>query len=271
MSKKVHSKLPRQLQVIVLIFLYFSIAVASCFAQDYLVFVGTYASDGSKGIYSYRFDSQSGKITPLGLAGEASNPSFLAVDPTGRFLYAVNEQDTLDGEPNGGVSAFAVNHVTGKLQFLNRVSSLGTAPAHISVDKSGRYVLVANYNSGSVAVFPIGNDGKLGPHTAFAQQVGSSVNKQRQAGPHAHFIGTDHNNRFALSADLGTDQVLVYRFDVNSGSLTPNDPPFATVTPGSGPRHVAFAPSANFVYLSSEMGGDCNCICLRRPIGNFKD
>lgn len=251
MSYSISRKCFYSLLVLLSVFL----TAASAFEQKYLVFVGTYTGQGSEGIYAYRFDPGSGEVTAIGLAAATSNPSFLAAEPNGRFLYAVNEQDTLDGKPSGGVSAFAIDRETGKLKFLNQVSSLGTAPAYVSVDKTGRYVLVANYNSGSVAVFPVEEDGKLGPHTAFEQQTGSSVNKARQAGPHAHFIATDNDNRFALSADLGTDQVLVYRFDAQTGTLSPNRPPFAEVKPGSGPRHIAFAPSGKLAYLASEMGG----------------
>lgn len=223
--------------------------------QKYLMFVGTYTGKGSDGIYSYRFDPSTGKVDAVGLAAKTVNPSFLAVEPGGNFLYSVNELDKLDGKPTGGVSAFQLNRANGTLKFLQQVPSLGTAPAHLSIDKTGRYVLVANYNSGNVAVFPIGQDGKLGPHTALEQQTGSGVNSQRQTGPHAHFIATDNGNRFALSADLGTDKVYVYRFDARNGSLAPNVPPFAEVEPGSGPRHIAFAPSGKFAYLANEMGG----------------
>ena len=247
--------------------LVFLTAATCALDQRYLVFVGTYTGKGSEGIYAYRFDPSSGEVTPIGLAAAASNPSFLAAEPNGRFLYAVNEQDTLDGKPSGGVSAFAIDSDTGKLKFLNRVSSLGTAPAYVSLDKTSRYVLVANYNSGNVAVFPVEEDGKLGPDTAFEQQLGSSVNKARQAGPHAHFIATDNENRFALSADLGTDQVLVYRFDAQKGTLSPNRPAFASVKAGSGPRHIAFAPSGKFAYLASEMGGTVTVFAYDQQAG----
>jgi 6-phosphogluconolactonase len=226
---------------------------AQAAGQKYWLFVGTYTGKGSEGIYSYRFDPDTGEVSPAGLAGATQNPSFIAADPQGRFLYSVNELDVLDGKPTGGVSAFRIDRASGKLTFLQQVASMGKAPAHLSLDKTGRYVLVANYNSGNVAVFPIAPDGTLAPHSAFEQQSGSSVNPLRQAGPHAHSIVTSNDNRFALSADLGTDQVLVYRFDDRKGTLSPNNPPFAKVKPGSGPRHIAFAPSGKFVYLASEM------------------
>ncbi len=153
----------------------------------------------------------------------------------------------------GAVSAFSIDQESGKLKLLQQVASLGAGPAHISFDKTSRYVLVANYDGGNVAAFPIQDSGELGPHSAFQQEAGASVDRERQEGPHAHEILTSNDNRFALSADLGTDQLLVYRFNARTGSLTPNDPAFAKVEPGSGPRHFAFAPSGKFLYLANEM------------------
>ena len=221
----------------------------------YLVFVGTYTDKGSQGIYSYRFDPASGTATPLGLAAKTQNPSFLAASSDGRFLYAVNEVSTLNGQAVGGVSAFAVDRSTGKLTLLNQVSSLGAGPAHLALDWTGKYLLVANYDAGSAVAFPIQSDGTLGPHTAFVQHTGSSVNRERQEAPHAHYIEASPDNRFVLIADLGTDKLYVYRFDAQHGTLSPATPRFAQVTPGAGPRHFAFAPSGKFVYLANELTG----------------
>jgi len=221
----------------------------------YLVFVGTYTDKGSQGIYSYRFDPASGTATPLGLAAKTQNPSFLAASSDGRFLYAVNEVSTLNGQAVGGVSAFAVDRNTGKLTLLNQVSSLGAGPAHLALDRTGKYLLVANYDAGSVAAFPVQSDGTLGPHTAFVQHTGSSVNRKRQEAPHAHYIEASPDNRFVLVADLGTDKLYVYRFDAQHGTLSPATPAFAQVMPGAGPRHFAFAPSGKFVYLANELTG----------------
>jgi 6-phosphogluconolactonase len=177
--------------------------------QKYLVYVGTYTDHGSKGIYAYRFDSSSGKMTSLGLAVETAEPSFLAVDSSGRVLYAVNETETFNGQPTGAVSAFAIQPDTGKLSLLNQVSSRGTDPAHITLDRTGKYALVANYTSGSVAVFALLKDGRLGEVTSFVQHKGSSVNPERQKGPHAHAVALSPDNRFAVVADLGLDELLV--------------------------------------------------------------
>jgi 6-phosphogluconolactonase len=228
-------------------------AVVEAPAAEYLVYVGTYTGAGSEGISAYRFNPASGETTPLGLAAVSDNPSFLAVDPGGRFLYAVNELDTFRGEPTGAVSAFAIDRASGKLELLQQVSSLGAGPAHLSLDAMARYLLVANYGGGNVAVFPIGEDGRLGPRRAFVQNVGSSVNPERQAGPHAHFIQATRDNRFTITADLGLDKVLVHRFDAGTGSLSPGSPAFVDVDPGAGPRHAAFDPSGRFVYVVNEL------------------
>ncbi|MGH9378562.1 MAG: lactonase family protein, partial [Terriglobia bacterium] len=225
-------------------------AQASPQAND-LVYVGTYTQSQSRGIYVYRFNEHTGKITPLGLAAKTTNPSFLTASPDGRYLYAINEVDTFKGQKSGAVSAFAIDPKTGKLTLLNQVASRGAGPAYVATDKTGRYVLVANYNGGNVAVFPVRKDGGLGPASAFVQDKGHSVNPARQSKPYAHSINVSPDNRFAIAADLGLDKLLVYRFD--RGSLAPNDPPYATVKPGSGPRHFIFSPDGKYMYVESEM------------------
>lgn len=220
--------------------------------KAYFMYVGTYTTPASKsqGIYVYRFEG--GRVTPLGLAAESVNPSFLALGRD-KFLYAVNETQDYRGQKSGGVSAFSIDHKTGKLTFLNERASGGTDPCYVSLDRTGKFVLVANYSSGSVAVFSLRGDGGLGERTAFVQHKGSSVNPQRQEGPHAHSIEVSPDNRFVLAADLGLDELLVYRFDATRGTLTPNQPPFAKANPGAGPRHFVFDPSGTHVYLVSEM------------------
>ena len=218
-----------------------------------LAFVGTYTGGGSEGIYAFRFDPAIGVCTSPELAGRTENPSFIAMDRGGRFLYAVNEVDTFGGEPSGAVSVFAIHPGSGKLTLLQQVSSLGAGPAHLALDRSGRFLMVANYNSGNVAVFPVKDDGRLGEHVSFIQDVGSSVNPERQSGPHAHFIQTTHDNRFVLVADLGIDRVLIFRFDADTGSLTPNDPAFIALEPGAGPRHFVFSPSGKVLYVVNEL------------------
>ncbi len=229
-----------------------ALLTSSLFGQ-YLVYVGTYTGPESKGIYAYRFDPKTGDVTSLGLVGEAKNPSFLAIHPNRKFLYSVGE--AADGGAWGGsVSAFALDRPTGKLTFLNSASSGGKGPCHLVVDKAGKNLVVANYGSGATAVVPIKADGRLGEPSSTIQHSGSSVDRARQQGPHAHSANLAPDNRFAFVADLGLDKVLVYKFDAVKGTIAPNAPPFAKVAPGSGPRHFAFHPSGKFAYVINEMG-----------------
>jgi len=247
-------------------------AKAQASGSDYFVYFGTYTRGPSKGIYAYRFEPAAGKFTPLGLAAESPNPSFLAVHPSGRFLYAANEHEEGDGPgKNNNVSAFAVNQTNGKLTFVNKVSSRGEGPCHVTVDKTGKTLLVANYGSGSVAALPIQADGRLGEAVGFDQHQGKSVDPARQMGPHAHFITPSPDNRFALAADLGLDKVSVYRFDPSKAGLMPNDPPFAMVRPGAGPRHLTFDPTATHVYVNGEMGSNVSAFTWDAKTGTLKE
>jgi 6-phosphogluconolactonase len=218
------------------------------------VYIGTYTGAESKGIYLSRLDPSTGALAPAELAAEVANPSFLAIHPGGKFVYAVNEVSDSDGIRTGAVSAFAVEPQTGKLKLLNHQSSQGAGPCHIVVDRAGKNALVANYSGGSCASLPIGDDGKVGEATSAQQHKGKSVNPARQQEPHAHSINLDAANRFVFVADLGLDQVLVYRFDVVKGILTANDPPAVSVTAGAGPRHFSMHPSGKFAYVINELG-----------------
>jgi 6-phosphogluconolactonase len=221
---------------------------------QYIAYVGTYtAKTSSKGIYAYRFDAEKGQLTSIGVAAETADPSFLAVHPNGKYLYAVNEISTFNGGAGGAVSAFSIAAKTGALEFLDQVPTRGAGPCHVSVDKNGAYVLVANYDGGSIASFAVHDDGSLGTASGFVQHSGSGPDKERQEGPHAHWIGTSPDNRFALAVDLGLDQVLVYGFDSSKGIFTPVLSGFAKVKPGAGPRHLAFHPNGKFAYVLSEM------------------
>jgi 6-phosphogluconolactonase len=213
---------------------------------DYLVYVGTYTGEKSKGIYAFRMDKQ-GKLSPLGLVAETPSPSFLAIHPNNKYLYAVNEKN------DGSVSAFSIDAKTGKLAQLNDQPSHGAGPCHIIVDETGKTVMVANYGAGSIAAYPVQKDGSLGEATAKIQHQGSSVDSRRQKGPHAHHITTDPSNRYALVCDLGLDKILIYRFDPAKGSLIANEPAFGVVKPGAGPRHLAFHPKGRFAYVNNEM------------------
>ena len=230
-------------------------------STKYFVYVGTYTQAGSesKGIYAYRFDAATNQIAPIGLAAATTNPSFLAVHPNRRFVYAVNEVSDYKGQKSGAVTAFAIDRATGKLNQLNQVASRGGDPCYITIDKSGKFVLVANYGGGSVAVLPILEDGRLGEAAAFVQHSGHGTNPQRQEGPHAHSIDVSPDDRFAIVDDLGLDETLVYAFDSTKGAVTggsgvsKSDLMIVKADPGAGPRHFAMHPSGKFGYVINEM------------------
>lgn len=247
-----------------------SVCLASCFfttpafgaeAKVYLVFFGTYTGAKSKGIYVSRLDMTSGGLGAPVLAAESKSPSFLAIHPNHKFLYAANEIGDFGGKKSGAVTAFAIDAASGRLRALGQQPSGGDGPCHLEVDKSGKTVLVANYGGGSVEAVPIKADGSLEAPTTFIQHRGSSVDKGRQEGPHAHFITTDAANRFALACDLGLDKVMVYKFDPANSSLVANDPPSGSVPPGSGPRHLAFHTGGRYAYVINEM--KCTMTALR--------
>lgn len=235
------------------------------------VYVGTYNAGGkSKGIYQFEFDANTGEAAEPSLAAEAKDPSFLAIHPSREYLYAVDEIGDFEGKPSGAVSAFEIGETAGKLTLLNQKPTKGAAPCHLTIDGSGQYVLAANYGGGSVACLPIQSHGKLGDAVAFQQHKGSSVDKARQESPHAHSVNLDIGNRFAFVADLGLDKVMIYRFDFTSGSLTPHDPAFAEVEPGSGPRHFAFHPAGKSAYVINEMKSTITVFSYDAEAGKLK-
>jgi len=222
--------------------------------KRYLAYVGTYTEKTkSKGIYAFRFDDSSGKLSSLAVVAESPNPSFLAVHPNGKYLYAVNETSEFGTEKSGAVSAFSTDRKSGKLTLLNQVASRGAGPCHISLDKTGHYALVANYDAGTVAVFPVQDNGQLGKYTGFAKHSGQSVNKERQEAPHAHWIATSPDNQFLLTADLGIDRVLISKFHLPDGAFTTKSNSGVKLKAGAGPRHAAFSPSGKFFYVASEL------------------
>ena len=233
---------------------------------DYIAYVGTYTGPGkSQGIYAWRFHPASGKVSALGLVAETASPSFLAVHPNHRFLYAVNEVSNFEGQPVGSVSAFAMDAVTGRLKLLNTVSSRGDGPCHLALDPSGKWLFVANYGGGSVVEYTVHDDGTLSQASAFVQHVGSSVNRQRQAGPHAHSTVLSPDGNSVYVADLGLDQILSYK----AGGLTPNDPPYTRIAPGAGPRHLAFTPNGRYAYVMTEM--TASVVAFRYEGGKFEE
>jgi len=219
-----------------------------------LLYVGTYtAGTRSEGIYLVHMDRRSGQLQRVGSVDAGPNPSFLAIHPNGRVLYAVNELEKYEGRATGAVSAFAIARETGVLTRLNEQPSEGGAPCYVSVDRSGRVALVANYAGGSVALLPIQPNGALAPAAPVVQHTGTGPNAERQEAPHAHCILPDPSNRFALAADLGADRVFVYRLDLDGRSLSKVDGGDAVMRPGAGPRHIAFHPTLPLVFVANEL------------------
>ena len=222
--------------------------------KEMLVYVGTYTSGGAEGVYVLKLDMESGELTKAVTVKDVVEPSFLTTDSRNRFLYAVNETNEFEGKPSGAVSAFSIEK-DGGLKFINKVPSLGGSPCHVIVSANDKFVLVANYMGGNLAVFPVRADGGLGPNVELKQDHGGGPNKDRQEAAHAHSVYLDSKNNFALSADLGIDRVMTYRFDEATGRLSPNAIPFYSAKPGAGPRHLAFHPDGKFVYIINEL--DC--------------
>ena len=236
-------------------------------AKTYRVFVGTYTTKTeSKGIYAFDYDAATGKLTAKGVAVETPNPSWIVVHPNGKFAYAANESGK-----ESMVSAFALDEKNAKLTLLNQLPALGEDPCHLSFDRTGKYLFVANYTSGNVVTFPIGADGKLGTATANIHDKGKlGPNKERQEAPHAHWVQVSPDNRFLLVADLGLDAILSYRFDATKGTLVPNDPPFARLTSGAGPRHATFSSDGNFLYVLSELNSTITGFAYDPALGALK-
>jgi len=240
--------------------------------ENIFVYVGTYTHEKSEGIYIYRMNPESADLKPAGKAVNIKNPSFLAIDPQKRYLYAVNEVQSFSSEKSGAVSAFSIDQKTGELTFLNIISSKGTSPCYVTVDRTGRYVLVANYSSGSLCVLPIMDDGSLGEATDSIQHEGSSVNPKRQEGPHAHSVVIDSSNRYVYAADLGLDKIMIYKFDSEEGKLTPNDQqPWVKIKPGAGPRHFTFHPNEKFAYLINELDSTIVAFAYDRDNGTLEE
>lgn len=251
-------------------------------ANEMLVYVGTYTEpirfgtgkilEGKgEGIYVYRMDPDTGALDFDSKTTGVVNPSYLAIHPTQRFLYAVNELKTFEDKPTGTVSAFAVDAKSGRLEFLNRQLTHGADPCHVTVDAKGRHVFVANFMSGSVCVLPVQRDGSLGEASDFIQHLGSSVDPVRQKGPHAHSVTLDWANRFAFVPDLGLDKLLVYTVDRTRGMLEPHAVAWIKVKPGAGPRHVALHPGGKFAFLINELDSTLAVLSFDGRNGAFKE
>ncbi len=227
---------------------FFLLVSTVALAADVPFYLGTYTKPGkSEGIYFGRLDTETGRLGPVVLAGKAVNPSYVALSPDGRHLYSTTEEN------GGAVAAFAVS-ADGRLTLLNTSATGGTGTCHVWVDAAGRNVLSADYSSGTVASMPVKADGSLGERTGFAKLEGSGPDPKRQARAYAHGIYSGLADKYAYVCDLGSDKVWTFRFDAARGALTPAAPPFASVPPGGGPRHLALHPSGNFAYVNNEMG-----------------
>jgi 6-phosphogluconolactonase len=219
--------------------------------RELTLYVGTYTSGKSEGIYGYRMDPATGALTRFN-SFKSVNPSFLAIDRSKRYLYAVNEVGKYAGKASGGVSAFAIDRASGNLRLLNEQATQGADPCHLTIDRKKRTLLVANYTGGSIAVLPVRFDGTLAPSIDLEQHEGSGV-KEQQKGPHAHCIILDRLERHALAADLGIDKVMIYRFDQSTGKLTPAKQPWVELQAGAGPRHLTLHPNGKYVYVINEL------------------
>ncbi len=225
--------------------------------ESSLVYIGTYtdvlphAAGGAAGVYIYSLNLATGELTYVDTVGGLRNPAYVTLDPQQKYVYVANEISEFEGKPGGAVSAFQVSG-DGKLTLLNHQPSHGSGPCHVSVTPSGQYMLVANYNSGSIAVYPLQADGSLGAASSTVQHEGSSVNADRQEAAHAHCIMADATSQHVLVTDLGMDKVMVYTLGAG-GELQPNVPPFVEVQPGAGPRHFVFHPNGKYVFVISEL------------------
>jgi 6-phosphogluconolactonase len=222
--------------------------------EDRMLYIGTYTDDHrSKGIYLVRLSPATGAMSVVSLAAETANPSFVALSPDGGTAFAVNEIGEVDGQPGGAVTAFSRDRAANSLAQLGTASTKGAAPCYVSTDLTGRFLFVANYSSGNVAMYPILPGGGLGAMAAFIQHHGHGPDAERQEGPHAHCVIPDPSNRFVLVADLGIDRIMVYRFDAQSGQLNTSTAGQGLLAPGSGPRHLAFHPSGRVLYVTNEL------------------
>lgn len=241
--------------------------------KELLVYVGTYTTGGkSEGIYLYRLQLSSGELRRAGVTRGVVNPSYLALERGGRRLYAVNEVTEFNGQKSGAVSAFAVDKGTSSLRFINQQPSLGGAPCYVTVSDAGRFILVANYAGGNVAVLPVGTDGSLGAAVDVKQDEGASgVNAGRQEAPHAHCVVLDRTERHAYACDLGADKIMSYRFDAARGKLTANSTAFTRVKPGAGPRHLVFHPRAPRAYVMNELDSTVTVFAHDEPRGALRE
>ncbi|MEZ6140201.1 MAG: lactonase family protein [Zavarzinella sp.] len=253
------------------VFGFLSMSVGQAQAQTkFWVYVGTYSGKKSDGIYVAPFDAATGELGKATVAAKVTDPSFLAIHPTNKLLFCVCESNPKAGDEKIGVVSFQMDTKTGKLVQINGQPSIGAGPCHINCDRTGKFVLVANYGGGSTTVLPVAENGKLLPASDFVQHKGSSVNSSRQKEPHAHSVNLTADNRFAMVADLGIDKVLIYQFDAEKGKITASNPAALDMTPGDGPRHFAFHPTKPFAYVNNELTSSVTALKFDAKIGKLE-
>ncbi len=238
--------------------------------QGPLLLIGTYTEpkeSNSEGVYIYRMDGSSGKLSYETVIRDMPNVSFMAVHPQSGLIYAVNETKEFQGQSGGGVSVIAFNSSTNSFHVLDQQSSGGQNPCYISIEKTGRFALVANYESGSVAMLPIQADGRLKPPSDVILHVGSSVHPERQTGPHTHCIIPDPTNRFAIAVDLGMDKLVVYHIDFEFGKLHKHSE--VAVEAGAGPRHLIFDSRGQYAFLLNELNSTVNVYHYNHEMASF--
>jgi 6-phosphogluconolactonase len=247
-------------------------------SRNLTVYVGTYTKrephvDGkSRGIHIFRFDTETGELHHQATVLGGVNPSYLALDPERRYLFAVNETGDYATHTSGQVTSFLIDRQSGELEMINQQPSMGASPCYVTVDATGRYVLVANYNGGSVSMLPVQAGGALGAPSAFIQHEGTSVNPQRQDRPHAHSIVVDPGNHYACAADLGLDRILIYRLDLENGKLIANhEQPWARVKAGAGPRHFTFHPNGQYAYVINEIDSTMTAFAYDGSRGTLRE
>lgn len=237
--------------------------------KDLTLYVGTYTSGRSEGIYIYRMNPETGELAPHGVAGGIANPSYLAIDRRGQRLYAVSEVNDVSGMPGGALAAFSIDRSSGALTRINHQSTRGGSPCYVALHPNGGFAAVANYGSGNLSVLPINKDGGLGAAVDVVQHIGAGGEPGRQKGPHAHCVMFDREGKHALAVDLGIDKVMIYSF--GKGKLISGKSPFYRTKPGAGPRHIDFHPSQKFVYLINELDSTLSALAWNERSGELKE
>lgn len=219
----------------------------------YYVYIGTYTTGKSEGIYSFKFDPSSGSLEPLGVAAKIGTPAYLAVSRDNSLLYSIADSGLIDGKPAGAVAAFKIDKVTGALELLNQQPANSLVSCHINVDASNKYLFAANYKQGLLSVFPLKSDGSIGPILNTIHHQGTGANPERQEMPHTHFVSVTPEGKYLCAVDLGIDRIMAYELNMSNGALTFSESLTAAIEPGRGPRHMVFHPNRKFAYVVNEL------------------